>query len=98
MAKEVIWAFRAVQDRDGIYRFWEHHNQSDSYSKKLDLLFQEAVRLISQFPALGPLTAFPGVRVKIVRTFKIFYRVNSETIEIVRVWDSHQNPDTLKIF
>ena len=98
MVKEVVWNIRALQDRTSIYQYWLFHNQLDSYSKKLEFLFQSSAKFIAAFPEIGTKTEIPGVRVKITRNFKFFYRFDSEAIEILRVWDSHQNHDTLKLF
>ena len=68
MAKKIEWTETSIRDRFSIYEFWIRNNKSDSYSKKLEILFNEAARLISEFPEIGTETDFPGIRVK-VRSF-----------------------------
>jgi len=97
MVKEIIWTETSVKDRLTIYRFWQNHNKSDAYSKKLEVLFSEAVKLIALFPEIGTCTDFKDVKVKMVRTYKIFYRIFDDHILIIRVWDARQDPETLKI-
>ena len=95
MAKKIIWSYSSIRDRYQIYQFWAEHNQSDFYSKKLEILFNEAAKLIAEFPEIGTETDFPEVRVKIVRSYKLFYMNQSDGIQIIRVWDSRQDPGQL---
>jgi len=97
MARQVIWSNRAVLDRYHIYKFWVYNNQSETYSKKLELLFEEAANLLAMFPEVGTKTDIGGVRVKVVRSYKIFYSVLADGVVILRVWDTRQNPEELKI-
>jgi plasmid stabilization system protein ParE len=96
MAKKIEWTQASVRDRYNIYQFWIEKNKSDSYSKKLEILFKEAAKLISEFPEIGTQTDFPHLHVKVIRSYKLFYLNLSDKIQIVRVWDSRQNPADLK--
>ncbi len=80
-----------------IYHFWMDHNKSDSYSKKLEVLFNEAAKLLSEFPEIGTETDHPNLRVKVINRYKLFYLNEADKIQIIRVWDSRQNPIALKI-
>jgi plasmid stabilization system protein ParE len=97
MAKKIIWSDTAISDRIEIYQFWIWHNKSDSYSKKLERLFNESSKIISEFSEIGTKTDFQGVRVKVVRNYKIFYSNHGDRIEILRVWDAKRDPASLKI-
>lgn len=97
MAKKIEWTHTSIQDRFGIYRFWIEKNKSDAYSKKLEVLFNEAAKLISEFPEIGTETDFPDLRVKVIRSYKLFYLNQVDKIQILRVWDSRQNPENLKL-
>lgn len=97
MAKEIVWTETSIKDRLSIYQFWIDHNQSDTFSIKLELLFNESAKLVAIFPDAGTKTDFENIRVKVVRSYKLFYRNQNDRIEILRVWDSRQNPSTLKI-
>lgn len=57
MAKQIVWTKKAHQDRKNILLFWRLHNQSDNYSKKLNLLFTKAVKIISAHPKIGRKTS-----------------------------------------
>ena len=97
MAKKIIWTLRSIQDRIQIYQYWQEHNRSDSYSNKLESLFNTTANLISKYPEIDTTTNFHNVRIKVVKSYKIFYRVLNDRIEILRAWDSRQKPEELKL-
>ncbi len=72
MAKKIEWTQTSILDRFKIYHFWIDNNKSDAYSKKLETLFNEAAKLISEFPEIGTETDYPDLRVKVVKSYKIF--------------------------
>ena len=97
MAKQIIWSRRAQTDRKEIFKYWNKRNKSNIYSKKLNGLFKEAVRLISQYPEIGKPTDNKNARIKIVRNYLIIYEVDDkDRLLILTVWDSRQNPQRLK--
>lgn len=55
MAKQVIWSPLAKKKRKEIHEFWIEHNQSNTYSLKLNKLFEEAEQLISKYPHITQL-------------------------------------------
>lgn len=95
MVKQVIWSLRAQEDRKNILNYWRQQNGSITYSKKLNYLFKEAVRIIKDFPQVGKLTDQKNVRMKIVRDYFIIYEDTGTTIYILTIWDSRQNPKKL---
>ena len=96
MAKKIEWTETSIQDRDRMYHFLSDQNKTDSYRKKVEILFNEAAKLISQFPDIGTETDYPDLRVKVVRSYKLFYINDVDRIQIVRVWDSRQNPSEIE--
>lgn len=97
MVKEIIWSKRAQSDRKEIFRYWIKKNKSNSYSKKLNRLSKEAVRLISEYPEIGRSTDVEHVRIKIVVDYLIIYEVDQkQRLLILTIWDSRQNPKKLK--
>ena len=96
MAKQVVWSHRAQEDRKNILNYRKQRNGSITYSKKLNHLFKEAIRLLKNFPQVGKLTDQENVRVKIVRDYLIIYEVTETTIYILTIWDSRQDPEKLK--
>jgi len=97
MVKEIIWAEISIKDRFEIYIFWSDHNKSDTYSKKLEQLFNQTAQLLSNFPEIGLGTNFKSTKIKIVSHFKIFYLIQKESIIILRIWDARQNPKKFKL-
>ena len=97
MAKEIVWTETAVRDRLRIYQFWLSHNQSQIYSDKLEKLFNESAKLIAEFPEIGTNTDYKDIRVKMVGNHKLFYKPGEVKIEIIRVWDTRQNPADIDI-
>ena len=97
MAKKVIWTNRAKSDRLAIFDYWTQRNKSKAYSIKLHLLFQEATKIISQYPEIGKPTSEANVKMKIVRDYLMFYEILSHQIFILTIWDSRQNPQKITL-
>ncbi|MFZ2906038.1 MAG: type II toxin-antitoxin system RelE/ParE family toxin [Cyclobacteriaceae bacterium] len=97
MAKKIVWTQTAIQDRFRIYHHWTQKNKSNLFSEKLEGLFNEAATLLSEFSEIGTQTDFKDLRVKVIRHYKLFYHNQPDRIQIIRVWDSRQNPDNLKL-
>jgi len=97
MVKEIVWTKKSIQDRYKIYLFWVKKNKSDVFSKKLEMLFKESAKFISEFPEIGVPTEIHNVKVKIIKDFKMFYLKEGDKVIILRVWDTRQNPKKLKI-
>lgn len=96
MAKKIVWTQTAIQDRFRIYQYWSQKNKSNLFSEKLERLFNEAAILLSEFSEIGTQTDFKDIRVKVIRNYKLFYLNLLDSIQIIRVWDSSQNPDNLE--
>lgn len=93
MAKQVIWSILAHNDRLEILDYWIKRNKSNSYSKKLNQIFEHTVDLISKYPKIGRQTEIEGVRYKIIRDYLFTYRESKDYIEILTIWDSRQDPE-----
>ena len=65
MARQIIWTERAQKERINILAFWNNHNKTSIYSKKLNALLKESLKLICRHPFLGKPTNKENVRVKI---------------------------------
>lgn len=97
MAKKVRWTAKSIHDRTEIYRYWNERNQSEVYSEKLEQLFEKSADLISKFPHIGRRTNYRNVSFKVVRNYKVFYRIEAEEIQILRVWDTRQHPKSARL-
>jgi plasmid stabilization system protein ParE len=96
MAKQVIWSLRAQNDKKEILDYWRQRNKSNSYSKKLNELFKESIKIILDFPQIGKVTNDTKARIKIVRDYLIIYEDTETQLFILTIWDSRQDPDKLK--
>ncbi len=94
MDKKVNWTTKSITDRAKIYKYWLKRNRSDIYPEKLDKLFEKSAELISKFPLIGSQTNHRNVYSKVIKDYKIFYRIKMDQIQILRVWDTRQHPDT----
>jgi addiction module RelE/StbE family toxin len=97
MAKKIVWTQTALHDRFQIYQYWTQRNKSNLFSEKLESLFTEAATLLSEFSEIGTQTDFQGIRVKVIKNYKLFYQNLPNRIQIIRIWDSRQNPDSLEL-
>ncbi len=98
MAKRIVWSFRARQDRKEILGYWRKRNRSNVYSKKLNRLFVECIKIVSTFPQVGEITDDANVRFKTVKDYLIFYEETDTQIWILTIWDSRQDPERLAKF
>ena len=97
MAKQVIWSPRSRRELNEILEYWIHRNKSNSYSKNLKKLFEEATQLISQHPNMGKLTNDKTARFKVVRDYLMIYEEANDKIYILTIWDGRQDPEKLRI-
>ncbi|SRR5690554_6755355 len=97
MAKKIIWSQTAHNDRKGILAYWKKRNKSDAYSIKLFALFKDSAATISIYPEFGIATQKKNIRFTIVKDYLIFYAIETDYIKILRIWDSRQNPVSLKL-
>ncbi len=93
MVKRIIWTLKAQQDRKEILHYWRVHNQSNTYSKKLNQLIKKALALIAAHSNIGRRTDIENVRVKMVREYLIFYEEQNDQIFILSIWDNRRNPE-----
>ena len=93
MAKRINWTLKAHRDRKEILLYWKMHNQSNTYSRKLNVRIKKAVELIASHPKIGRRTSVVNVRVKLVRDYLIFYEETTNEIFILAIWDNRRNPE-----
>ena len=96
MARKIIWTERSRNDRIAIFSFWNERNQSFNYSKRLNSLIKESLKLICKYPAIGKLTKKENVRLKILKEYLIIYEITEREIVVLSLWDCRQNPEDLK--
>ena len=93
MARKIVWTQQGHNQKIKILAYWLDHNQSSTYSKKLNHLFNKKIELLIQYPYLGIKTQLKNIRVKTVNKYLIAYKITEREIQILAVWDSRQNPE-----
>lgn len=96
MAKKVVWSLREQNDRKKIFSYSNKRNKLNNYSIRLNRLFIEATKAISDYPKIGKITERENIRIKIVRDYLIVYKELDNKIEVLTIFSSHQNPAKLK--
>lgn len=92
MVRQIVWTERAQKERIEFLTFWNNHNKSTSYSKKLNNLIRESLKLISRHPFIGKPTTKENVKVKILKNYLLIYEITSDEIIVLSVWDCRQKP------
>jgi len=90
--REVKWTLRAAKDKLLIYQYWFDRNESVEYPKQLDKLFNQSMFLTSLFPYSGRETNSKNVRFRLVRNFRLYYRILPDSIEVLSIWDCNMDP------
>ena len=95
----VEWTDRAFADLDAAYSYIDERNPEAAVR-----FFREmfaAVKELATFPEMGPLVFDvepPGYYRQIVRGHhRVFYRLERDTVIVLRVWDSRRDPRTLEV-
>ena len=70
--------------------FFEHY-QKNTTKKKINDLFSERIKLISEYPEIGRKTNDSNIRVTLVKDYLIVYEFNSTEIIIHLIWDSRRD-------
>lgn len=97
MAKQIIWSHRAQSDRKKNLEYWKNRTESTSYSKKLDSLFREALSILKDYPQIvRKPTDIDKVRIKVVIDYLLVYEQTEDSIILLSIWDSRQEPEKLE--
>lgn len=96
MVKEIIWSATAEEEKNEILRFWVVHNQSPTYSIKLDEQINKAIELLPYYPFMGRKTDFGKVRLIVVENCLVFYEATETQILIMSICDGRQDPEKIK--
>ncbi len=97
MVRKIEWSLLAKEQKREILQYWISRNKSNTYSKKLNRLINEALILIQKYPRIGRRTANDkNLRVKLVKEYLIIYEVTDSTIYIHFIWDGLQDPKKLE--
>jgi len=78
------------------FEYWKNRNKSNTYSKKLDNRFREALTIIRDYPQIGKQTDDQKARIKIVKDYLLLYEETADSIFLLTIWDSRQDPNKLE--
>jgi plasmid stabilization system protein ParE len=93
--KKLIWSLRARQNLIDTLEFFRLRNRSTTYSEKLYLKIQTALKRVCTQSLIGRPTSKEGVRFIIVIDYMIFYKTKAKSIEVLAFWDTRQDPKKL---
>lgn len=94
---KVLWSKKASNELESIYKYIKKESPQNSV-----LVFNEIYDLansLSNFPykfPIEPIINIEKVRFAAIWSFKIIYSVEKESIVILRVFNTKQNPKQLK--
>jgi len=95
--RRIVWAAFAKESKYTIFLYWNQRNKSTSYSRKLNVLFQEALKQVVKFPESSLESDNFNIRLKIASHFEIIYKITPTEIIVLDIWDTRQNPDNFPI-
>jgi plasmid stabilization system protein ParE len=92
MVRRLIWTLEARNSRKSIFEYWNNRNKSKAYSNKLNLLFNENLKIVIKLPEFGKPTYYPEIKYIIISHFEIIYKITQTEIVVIDIWDKRQNP------
>lgn len=95
MAKRLRWTEFAKSQRKDILEYWNQRNKSKNYSRKLNKLFNEIALVIAEYPEIGIRIFKADFHAKLIKDYYIVYKISEDTIEILSLFDTRQNPEKL---
>jgi len=87
---------RSPNNRKQIFEYWNNRNKSKVYSKKLNKLFIQTLKLSLKFPKSGALTEIDNVRAKVVKDYLVVYEITEDFLIVLAIWNTYQHPEKFK--
>lgn len=95
---QIKWTKKALLSLAETLEYWNIHNSSETYSKKLRLEVKKKQLELSENPKIGIKTVFDKIyKIKILKYYSLFFRIEKDTIEILAFWDNRRNPENLEL-
>src|SRR5690606_21500796 len=89
--RRIGWTKSAHLERIEILNYWFNKTKSKAYSKKLNKLFSETIKLLVTHPESDRITKYNSRRITTVRDYLIFYEFTITELIILSVWDTRRN-------
>ena len=98
MSRKIIWSPRALADAERLISYVAAEWNQEVASKLLKRI-EEVIAIIERQPMLYPATGHrPEVRRCVLsRQTSLYYRLKYDSIEIVALFDTRQDPDKKKL-
>lgn len=78
--RKIVWTSFAKESKYAIFLYWNQRNESTIYSRKLNILFQESLKQIVNFPESSVESNNINVRLKIASHFELIYHISNTQI------------------
>lgn len=93
---QVVWTSKAKLDfNENIIFLLE--NWTEREARKFTKKAMSAISIIENSPYAFQETDFKNVRkVMVVKPISLYYRINQNTIELLRFWGNRKNPNQIK--
>ena len=95
--KPIIWSQRAKRERKLILQFWINNNITKDFALQLSSEFSKTTKYLSIYNHFGRLTDDKETRVILVNNYSLFYKIETDKIIILSVWNNRRNPADLDI-
>jgi toxin ParE1/3/4 len=93
----VVWSSTALLDLSAIFEY--HRRRDPAAARALVRRLHDAAERVAAHPDSGPLATDlePPDRYRhmVVRPYRLIYRVDTNRVLMLRVWDARRNPDDL---
>ena len=89
----IVWTSAARKDLMSILEYFIKRHGNTHYSRKLNTLIREKLKLLVQNPHMGLPSDLNGVKIIYIGPYQIIYEITHQTIIVVMLWDSIQDPD-----
>jgi len=95
---QIKWTKKAELQLSSTLLYWNEHNKSTSYSKKLAKEISKKQDFLLNNPNSGTPVNYKSVfKVQILKVFSIIYKIEKQNITIIAFWDNRRNPDNLEV-
>ncbi len=91
MARRIIWSKLATENKSEIFRYWNRHNKSKTYSIKLNKAFSKRILALADRPLATSETNSESIRTAIVEKFRILFYHDTDVIEVLSIFDMRRN-------
>lgn len=97
MPEQIIWTPKAKKELIEILEYWIERNGSNRFSSKLSGLIEKELELLLEFPEIGRKTDVPGVRVKAIQKYLLYYEFDKTALRVLTIRHQKRDPDTLEL-